>query len=185
MSSRSPRAAPKPESDPETVVDPRALGECDERMKLIALVAALVPLVTACRSTSSQVDEVRQLVERQQAAWNAGDVERFLRVGYWDSPELTFFSGGDVVRGFDTMLQRFLKRYKQGNAESGELTFADVVVTPLGSDHAFVRGHWYVDFKKAEDQGGLFTLVLERQRDGWRIVHDHTSVETPKTGKVQ
>ncbi|MBK7878425.1 MAG: nuclear transport factor 2 family protein [Planctomycetes bacterium] len=149
------------------------------------LLASALLVATACRSAATNTAEVQDLVARQQAAWNAGDVERFLRLGYWDSPELTFFSGGDVVSGFDTMLQRFLKRYKHGNAESGELTFADVVVTPLGSDHAFARGHWYVDFQKAEDQGGLFTLVLERQRDGWRIVHDHTSLETPKTGKVQ
>ena len=28
------------------------------------------------------------------------------------------------------------------------------------------------------ENGGLFTLVLRRTSDGWRIVHDHTSVET-------
>ena len=104
-----------------------------------AILALLLPLA-ACASTSSEVAEVRSIVERQQAAWNAGDVERYMRVGYWASPELTFFSGGDVVRGFDVVLERYLKRYKQGGAETGELTFADVVVTPLGSDAAFVRG---------------------------------------------
>lgn len=154
-------------------------------MKSILPLVVLLTATAACRSTESSVLEVRSLVDRQQAAWNAGDVERYMRIGYWESPELTFFSGGDVVRGFDVVLQRYLKRYKQGGAETGELTFADVVVTPLGSDAAFVRGHWFVDFKTKEDQGGLFTLVLEKRPEGWRIVHDHTSVEPPKSGKVQ
>lgn len=149
------------------------------------LLGTVLLLASACRTAASDVDEVRRLIDRQQAAWNAGDVERFMRIGYWESNELTFFSGGDVVRGFDAMLQRYSKSYKQGGAETGELTFADVVVTPLGGDHAFARGHWFVDFAKKADQGGLFTLVLEHRPEGWRVIHDHTSVETPKPGKVQ
>jgi hypothetical protein len=27
----------------------------------------------------------------------------------------------------------------------------------------------------ARTLGGLFTLLVQRQREGWRIVHDHTS----------
>ncbi|MBI5364412.1 MAG: DUF3225 domain-containing protein [Planctomycetes bacterium] len=149
------------------------------------LLGTALLLATSCRSTASDVAEVRQLIDRQQAAWNAGDVERFMRLGYWESNELTFFSGGDVVRGFDAMLQRYMKSYKQGGAETGELAFADVVVTPLGGDHAFARGHWFVDFAKKTDQGGLFTLVFERRSEGWRVIHDHTSVEAPNPGKVQ
>lgn len=138
----------------------------------------------ACRAAPPDTD-VRALLADQQAAWNRGDVEGFLRRGYWASPELTFFSGGEVVRGFDPMLARFLAHYKAGSAESGELTFADIEVVALGADHALARGHWFVDFGKQPDQGGLFTLVLERAGAGWRIVHDHTSVASPAPQTVQ
>jgi ketosteroid isomerase-like protein len=155
-------------------------------MERAPLLLALLPLLAgSCRTAASEVGELRALIDRQQASWNAGDVERFLRIGYWDSPELTFYSGGDAVRGFDTVLERYLSRYKAAGAETGELTFTDVVVEPLGDDHAFARGHWHVDFEKKEDQGGLFTLVLARKPEGWRIVHDHTSVAEPKTETVQ
>jgi ketosteroid isomerase-like protein len=89
------------------------------------------------------------------------------------------------VRGFEQMLQRFLARYKQAGAETGELTFADVEVVPLGDEHALVRGHWFVDFAQKPDQGGLFSLVFERQGAGWRILHDHTSLAAPPAQTVQ
>lgn len=138
----------------------------------------------ACRTAPPDAG-VRQLLAEQQSAWNRGDVEGFLRRGYWESPELTFFSGGEVVKGFDLMLTRFLAHYKTGTAESGELTFADIEVVALGPEHALARGHWFVDFAKQPDQGGLFTLVLERADAGWRIVHDHTSVASPAPQTVQ
>lgn len=146
---------------------------------------ALLLVASAACHTAPPETEVRALLVDQQAAWNRGDVEGFLRRGYWASPELTFFSGGDVVRGFEPMLARFLARYKAGSAESGELTFADIDVAALGADHALARGHWFVDFAKQPDQGGLFTLVLERTPAGWRIVHDHTSVASPAPQTVQ
>lgn len=149
------------------------------------LLAGALLVAGACRTASGTNDEVRLLLDRQQDAWNAGDVERFFHVGYWESPELTFFSGGERVKGFDAMLARFLDRYKKGGAETGKLTFADVEVLALGGDHAVARGHWFVDFAKQKDVGGLFTLVLERRSEGWRIVHDHTSVDDREPAKVQ
>ncbi len=148
---------------------------------------AVVPLLVlaGCASTRSTPSAVRGVLRAQQEAWNRGDVEQFLRAGYWDSPQLTFFSGGDVVRGFDTMLQRFLARYKSAGKETGTLTFADVDVLPLGSEHALARGHWFVDFQTQPDQGGLFTLILEQRPEGWRILHDHTSLDAPSERKVQ
>ena len=56
----------------------------------------------------------------------------------------------------------------------GKLTFSDLKIELLGPDAAFVRGHWQVVLGK-ETPGGLFTLVMKKLPEGWRIVHDHTS----------
>jgi beta-aspartyl-peptidase (threonine type) len=56
----------------------------------------------------------------------------------------------------------------------GKLTFSELQIEVLGSDSAFVRGRWQVITSK-ETLGGLFTLVLKKLPEGWRIVHDHTS----------
>jgi beta-aspartyl-peptidase (threonine type) len=141
------------------------------------LVAALL-LAASCRTvtTASISHDIESVVRAQEAAWNRGDVEGFMNAGYWRSPDLTFFSGGDDTRGFDTVLARYVKRYKTGDAEMGKLAFTQLEVIPLFEDAAIVRGRWDLDFEKQPDVGGLFTLVFRRMSGEWRIVHDHTSV---------
>jgi len=154
------------------------------RAALVVAVPILVTLAVACRASAPQ-GEIQALIAEQQAAWNRGDIEGFMARGYWNAPELVFFSGGEVARGYGPMLERYLARYQRGGAEAGQLTFAEVDVQPLGDEHALARGHWFLDFERATDVGGLFTLVLERRPEGWRIVHDHTSVAAPTPAKVQ
>jgi beta-aspartyl-peptidase (threonine type) len=116
---------------------------------------------------------IRQVLDAQVAAWNKGDLEAFL-AGYWNSPELSFFSAGDKTRGWQATLERYRKRYQSGGAEMGRLTFRELEVEVLGPDSAFVRGRWQLERKK-DKPGGLFTLLFKRMPEGWRIVHDHTS----------
>jgi beta-aspartyl-peptidase (threonine type) len=56
----------------------------------------------------------------------------------------------------------------------GKLTFSELEVDLLSTDHALARGRWQVVLKK-ETPGGLFTLILKKMPKGWRIIHDHTS----------
>ena len=112
----------------------------------------------------------------QEAAWNRGDLEAFMAEGYWNSPKLTFFSGGSDTRGFGPMLERYRARYQQGGNEMGKLSFTELEAVPLGSDAGLVRGRWKVEFKNKPAIAGLFTLAMQHQAEGWRIVHDHTSV---------
>jgi ketosteroid isomerase-like protein len=116
---------------------------------------------------------IRQVLDAQVAAWNKGDLEGFL-AGYWNSPELSFFSAGDKTRGWQATLERYRKRYQSGGAEMGRLTFRELEVEVLGPGSAFVRGRWQLERKK-DRPGGLFTLLFKRLPEGWRIVHDHTS----------
>lgn len=123
-----------------------------------------------------QSDAMEAVLRTQESAWNHGDLERFVSEGYLNSPSLTFFSGGDVSRGFDHLLERYRKRYQEDGREMGHLSFTDVETLLLGPSSGIVRGRWRLEFVKEPAVGGLFTLVMERTSDGWRIVHDHTSV---------
>ena len=116
---------------------------------------------------------VRAVLSRQQEAWNAGELERFME-DYWDSDELTFFSEGNVTKGYAGLQERYRKDYKSEGKEMGTLTFSDLDVTPMGASHATARGRWKV-VTSNETVDGLFTLALYRFRDGWKITHDHTS----------
>jgi beta-aspartyl-peptidase (threonine type) len=118
-------------------------------------------------------EAVRGVLDAQVEAWNKGDLEGFMK-GYWKSPELSFFSGGERARGWQATLDRYRKRYQSEGQEMGKLSFSDLQVEVLGTDAAFVRGRFELERKK-DKPTGQFTLIFKRMPEGWRIVHDHTS----------
>lgn len=113
------------------------------------------------------------VLKAQQAAWNRGDVDAFL-VGYWQSPELTFSGTNGISRGWEGVLARYKKNYPNREA-MGELNFSDLEFRFLGSDAALVLGKWHLK-REMGDIGGVFSLVWQKFPEGWKIIHDHTSV---------
>src|SRR5215510_10628236 len=59
----------------------------------------------------SAVAEIRAVLDAQVAAWNAGKLEEFMD-GYWRSADLTFFSGGRKMSGWDATIERYRKTYQ-------------------------------------------------------------------------
>lgn len=126
-------------------------------------------------SISAQSDKhaaaIRKVMDDQSAAWNRGDIESFMQ-GYWKSDKLTFVSS-QVTRGWQQTLDRYKKSYDSRD-KMGTLTFSDLEITVLSKDSAVVLGSW--SLKRANDNpGGKFTLIFRKFKEGWRIVHDHTS----------
>ena len=128
---------------------------------------------------------VQKVLADQVAAWNRGDLEGYM-AGYWQSPQLTFYAGGTVTTGWDETLARYRRRYQGEGKAMGTLEFANLQVEVLGSRAALARGRWILRFApKAPPPGpppgstdskatGLFTVVLRRLPEGWRVVHDHS-----------
>jgi uncharacterized protein (TIGR02246 family) len=115
---------------------------------------------------------ILRVLTDQQNAWNRGDVRAFLE-GYWHSEELTFAGSGGVSRGWDAVLARYQKNYPD-RAAMGALDFSGLEYRFLGPDAALLLGRWHLKRDRG-DVGGVFSLVLQRFPEGWRIVHDHTS----------
>jgi len=121
---------------------------------------------------------VRAVLERQQADWNRGALDDFLK-GYWDSPGVVFQSGGARFDGFAAMADRYRKRYKADGREMGKLTFTGLEVETLGPESAMARGGWGLVTSDGSNPHGLFTVILRKFPEGWKIVHDHTSAADP------
>ena len=118
--------------------------------------------------------DVRALLQRQQDAWNGHDLEGFM-AGYWKSDDLTFFSGAHVTRGWQATLDRYRRHYQSPGTEMGKLEFRNLRIEMLGTHAAFARGEYRLAMASGKTQHGIFTLILRRMPEGWRIVHDHTS----------
>ncbi len=117
--------------------------------------------------------EIRAVLDRQVQAWNRRDLEGFMQ-GYWHSPDLTFYSGGTVVSGWESTLDRYRKRYQSEGNEMGKLDFSDLKIELLGPSAALVRGRFHLKMTSSEP-AGIFTLTFRRFAGGWKIIHDHTS----------
>ncbi len=115
---------------------------------------------------------IRSVLETQTKAWNDGDIEGFMK-GYWNSPDLVFVGGDNVTRGWQPTLDNYKKKY-DSREKMGVLTFSGLQIDVLSKDAAVVLGSWSLARDK-DNPHGKFTLVFRRFKDGWKIIHDHTS----------
>lgn len=150
-------------------------------MRAWLLVSVCLPLLlqtpaAAQSSADSAKAAVQHVLERQQNAWNRHDLDSFM-TGYWNSPDLTFFSGAKRMSGWQATIERYRQTYQSGGREMGKLEFSDLNIQTLSADSAFVRGSWHLTMPDGKTPHGLFTLIFRRFADGWKIVHDHTSAE--------
>lgn len=86
---------------------------------------------------------------------------------------MKFVSGDNVSRGWQAALDRYKKNY-DSKAKMGVLTFSGLEVNVLSKDAAVVLGNWSLAREK-DNPKGKFTLIFRKFKDGWKIVHDHTS----------
>lgn len=143
------------------------------------LLVAILPTSISARHVAGPnkrhsriVSAVKAVLDAQVEAWNRGDIEGYM-AGYWRSGETVFVSGDSLTRGWQTVLARYKKKY-DSREKMGTLTFSDLEITSVGDDAAIAVGRWHLQRAKDEPHG-RFTLVFRRTRQGWRIVHDHTS----------
>lgn len=130
----------------------------------------LVPNAYAADSESA----IKHVLTAQQEAWNRHDLDGFMS-GYWNSPDLTFFSGAKETRGWQATLERYRATYNSPGHAMGKLDFSDLRIEMLGPETAFVRGAWHLTMPEGKNPGGKFTLIFRKFGDGWKIIHDHTS----------
>jgi len=143
---------------------------------LLTLVTALTVLVFGQDAGDAGRVAIRKVIEQQQAAWNRHDLEGFM-AGYWNSPELTFFSGAYESKGWQAALDRYKKNYQGAGHEMGKLEFRNLRIEMLGPEAAFVRGEFHLTMSDGKTPHGLFTLVFRKFPEGWKIVHDHSAGE--------
>ena len=156
-------------------------------VSIVALAALAQPVrAHAADDPKDAVQAVRAVLSRQADDWNKGDLDGFLS-GYWNSPKVVFMSGGQRFDGFEAMRDRYRRRYKAEGRAMGQLVFSELDVESLGEESVMARGRFRLTMPDGTRPTGLFTVILRKLPDGWKIVHDHTSTEEaaqrPAAGK--
>ena len=139
---------------------------------------ALLVFITACASSPSRAEdpaaEVRAVWNAQVEAWNRGDLDAFM-TGYWNSPDLVFFSNKTETRGWQQTLDRYRATYKAEGRQMGTLDFPRLEFKVLGPDTVLARGQWRLKMPDGKESTGMTSVTFLKLPEGWRIVHDHSS----------
>lgn len=123
--------------------------------------------------TAMDKSAVTDILGKQAAAWNRGDLAGYME-GYANTDSLVFTSGGKIRKGWQATFDAYKAKYGTAPETMGHLEFEILQVDNLGADGAVVLGNWRLT-KAEHPGGGVFTVILERRPEGWKIVHDHTS----------
>ncbi|HEV8269648.1 MAG TPA: DUF4440 domain-containing protein, partial [Chitinophagaceae bacterium] len=97
-------------------------------MKSTFIVLLTILSFSAFSQTKDET-EVRNVLTKQNAAWNRGDVDAFM-VGYWENDSLMFIGKSGVTYGYKNTLANYKKNYPDTTV-MGKLTFTLIKVKQL------------------------------------------------------
>jgi ketosteroid isomerase-like protein len=124
------------------------------------------------RAQSSDEKIIRNAMNEQLAAWNNGDINRFMGT-YWASDSLMFIGKSGITYGWQKTKENYLKSYPD-TAAMGKLDFKILEVKRLSVLYFFVVGKWHLT-RSIGDVGGHFTLLFKKIKGKWVIIADHSS----------
>ncbi len=146
-------------------------------MRLASLLISLAIAGCAARAFGPDDDRaVRAVLDAQRDAWNRGDLDAYMN-GYARRDDLVFTSGGAIRRGWQETYAKYKAKYGGSPETMGHLAFEILSVQALGADGAIVLGRWTLT-GTPQAGAGVFSVAMTRTSDGWRIVHDHTSLDS-------
>jgi len=123
-------------------------------------------------SQTNDETEVRNLLAKQSAAWNRGDIEAFM-VGYWENDSLMFIGKSGITYGYKNTLANYKKNYPDTTV-MGKLTFTLIQVKLLSPEYFHVTGKYYLT-RTIGDASGHFTLMFRKINGKWVVISDHSS----------
>jgi hypothetical protein len=125
-----------------------------------------------CYAQRADENAIRNILNRQTAAWNNGNLEEFMS-GYWKNDSLMFIGQSGITYGWNQTLANYKKHYPD-TAIMGKLKFDIILVKPLSSQYYHVTGKWMLN-RSVGDVSGYFTLLFRKINGIWMIIADHSS----------
>lgn len=125
----------------------------------------------SCSKTPSAEKEILAVMDMQEQAWSAGDIDVFM-MGYWKSDSLMFVGRDGIKYGWKTTLDNYKKSYPD-KAAMGKLEF-EVLKLEVNEDAAYMLGKWSL-IREEDNPNGYFTLYWKKINGSWKITIDHTS----------
>jgi uncharacterized protein (TIGR02246 family) len=134
-------------------------------------------LVVVAGSTSQARDpetEIAAMLRRSAADWNRGDLAGFMS-DYAHDSLTSYVNAGHVQYGWQKLYDRYQAVYFAPGKTRDSLAFEEVRVRSLAQDLALCTARFKLLRGDSVTASGPFTLLLQKRRGRWLILHDHTS----------
>ncbi|NQU88613.1 MAG: nuclear transport factor 2 family protein [Mariniphaga sp.] len=144
-------------------------------MKILSLllITFIFLNVNAKNKLSPKIEKEIQLVfEKQEKAWNSGNLEKFME-GYWKSDKLVFVGSRGPTYGWQATLNSYKKGYPDKKT-MGILKFETLKIKKIDKKTIFLIGKFELT-RNADDLSGHFTLIWQKINGKWLIIADHSS----------
>lgn len=135
-------------------------------------------LVFSCKTEKPEANvfednekEIRKVMDQQVAAWNEGNLEKFMET-YWKSDSLQFI-GSQITSGWQATLDGYKLRYPNV-AMIGKTRFEILRILPISSYASLVTGKFFLT-RESGDVKGIFTVIVKKINGKWVVIYDHTS----------
>ena len=142
------------------------------RKLIFIILIGVLPAIVHAQSEDKDKQQILDLLQRQSADWNRGDIEKFM-IGYWNNDSLMFIGQSGITYGYQKTLANYKKNYGD-TAKMGKLTFNILQVKKLSPEYYYVVGKWFLK-RSVGDVGGHFNLLFRKIDGQWVIVADHSS----------
>ena len=135
-------------------------------------------MMIACSAPRENLDnpqqEIGAMLQRSAADWNRGDLAGFMS-DYAKDSLTSYMSDGHVQYGWQPLYDRYQRNYFAAGKSRDSLSFDELRVRMLTPALAYATARFKLSRRDSVVASGPFTLVLQRQGDRWRILHDHTA----------
>jgi ketosteroid isomerase-like protein len=137
-----------------------------------------VSLVMACSAPKIPLgnpsEEIAAMLQRSASDWNHGDLAGFMS-DYAHDSLTSYMSAGHIQYGWQALYDRYQANYFAPGKARDSLSFDELHVRVLTPDFAYATARFKLSRRDSVVASGPFTLILQRQGDRWRILHDHTA----------
>ena len=136
------------------------------------LISVLFTITAKAQSYSDkQAALIVTAMKSSENDWNKGDLDSFMKM-YTNESTMMMPAG---PTGISAIRELYEKKYFNGKMPKQNLHYDDLKVTLLGEKYALLTGKFTLSGNNLPERSGRYSLVMVLTKDGWKILHDHSS----------
>lgn len=124
-------------------------------------------------STTTIRAEIVRMMDSAAAAWNKGDLDRFME-DYAPDTTTTFIGSKEILRGRAAIKAAYAPRFAPGGVRDS-LSFENLEIDVLAKDVVNTIAYYRLMRGDSTIARGPTSLVMRKINGRWLIIHDHSS----------